>query len=100
MKTSLSAFVIGLAMLSSAGIAQAADVAQTNTQSNAAPAQIVIADAKTPKTGNSQNDGRVALTDDQMSGVTAGHYDNPHYPHYGWYKIDLYGYSWVKGWHY
>ena len=64
MKSSLSAFVTGLVMLSGAGIAQAADVAQTNTQSKAAPAPIVVVDAQKPKTDVSQVNGRVALTDD------------------------------------
>ena len=90
MKTSLSALLTGLVMLSGAGIAQAADVTQTNIQRKAAPAPIVVADAQKPKTDVSQANGRIALTDDQMNKVTAGHWNG--WVHFGW--------SWWSGWSY
>jgi hypothetical protein len=99
MKTNLSSLLVGLVMLNGVGIAQAADVAQTNTQSKAAPAPIVVADAQTPKTGVSQAQGRVVLADDQMKGVTAGHFWRQSYLHKGWYRTDCCGFSWSYGWH-
>jgi hypothetical protein len=85
MKKSFSLLLLGLVMLAGTGIAQAADVAQTNTQNKVAPTPIVVADAQKPETVVSQAQGRLVLTDDQMNGVTAGHYLG--YLHYGgsWY---------------
>jgi hypothetical protein len=74
MKKSLSALLLGLVMLAGAGNSQAADVAQKNTQSKAVSAPIVVADAQKPKTAVPQAQGRLALTDDQLDGVRAGHY--------------------------
>jgi hypothetical protein len=96
MKRILSALLAGLVMLSGAGIAQAADVTQTNSQRKADPTPIVVADIKTPKTEVPQAHGRVALTDDQMGKVTAGHSNG--WVHYGYY-VDYWGYDWI-GWHY
>jgi hypothetical protein len=111
MKTNLSALLTGLVMLSGAGIAQAADVVQKNTQSQSktASAPIVIentqsntafaptrvTNTQTSKTGDLKTHGPVALTDDQMNKVTAGHFG--WLPHYGYY-VDYYGYTWL-GWH-
>jgi uncharacterized protein YcfL len=97
MKVRLLSLLGGLVMLSGAGIAQAADVAQTNTQSTAAPVLTVVADAQTTKAVDLQNRDRVALTDDQMNKVTAGHYYYQGYLHYGWYRHYSHGH-W--GWHY
>jgi hypothetical protein len=106
MKNILTALLISVAVLSGGGIAQAADVAQTNTQSkssstqsNSASAPIVVADTKAPETGVSQAHGPMALTDDQMNSVTAGHFYNQGYYHYGQYSPD-YGVTWTFGYHY
>ena len=50
MKKSFSLLLLGLVMLAGTGIAQAADVAQTNTQNKAAPAPIVVVDTQKPET--------------------------------------------------
>ena len=95
MKSSLSAFVTGLVMLSGAGIAQAADVAQTNTQSKAISVLMAMPAAQTETatttTNNSQDRKLVALTDEQMGGVTAGHYT-------GWWWH--FNYIWIDGYYY
>jgi hypothetical protein len=95
MNTSLSAFVTGLVMLSGAGIAQAADVAQTNTQSKAISVLMAMPAAQTETatttTNNSQDRKLVALTDEQMGGVTAGHYT-------GWWWH--FNYKWIDGYYY
>jgi hypothetical protein len=96
MKTSLSALLVGLVILSGAGIAQAADVTQANSQRKADSTPIVVADPKTPKTEVPQAHDRVALTDDQMGKITAGHATG--WVHYGQF-FDWNGYSWI-GWHY
>ena len=100
MMIKLAAFLVGAAVLSGAGLAQAADVAQTNTQSKIASPQILVEDAQTPKTVDSQNHGPVLLKDDQMNEVTAGHFFYTGYLHYGWYRVDCCGYVWKRGWHY
>jgi hypothetical protein len=98
MATKLLALSVGFAMLSGAGISQAADVAQTNTHSKAASSQIVVVDTKTPKTGDLQNHGRVALTDDQMNGVTAGHWGTPglSWFHWGDFNYMTRGGTWIS----
>jgi hypothetical protein len=95
MKTNFSALLVGLVMLSGAGIAQAADVAQTNSQRKADPTPIVVADTKTPKTEVPQAHGRVALTDDQMDTVTAGHYLGIYHwdAYLDWYTLYYYSYG-------
>jgi hypothetical protein len=112
MKMKLSALLSGLVVLSGVGIAQAADVVQKNTQSKAASAPIVVentqsktafsptvvANPQKSKTGEAQTHGPIALTDDQMSGVTAGHYWYQGYLHLGDYTPD--GVWWYYGWHY
>jgi len=102
MKKSLSALLLGLVMLAGTENSQAADVAQKNTQSKAVHAPIVVADAQKLKTVVSQAQGRLVLTDDQLNGVTAGHYLG--YLHNG----GIYWWSYFQGgwvysccyWHY
>jgi hypothetical protein len=90
MTRSLSALLAGLVMLSGAGIAHAADAAQTNIQRKAAPTPIVVTDAKKSKTEVSQAHDRVALTDDQMNKVTAGHFNWTY--HWGKSNFGYWGY--------
>jgi hypothetical protein len=77
MKTKLLALSVGVAMLSGAGIAQAADVTPADAQSKAAPS------------------ARVELTDTQMQELTAGHYTGRF--HRGWHYN--YKHQWVKDRH-
>jgi len=94
MKTNFSALRTGIIMLSGAGIAQAADVTQTNTQSKTTPASMTMpaaqSEAATTTTSNPQDRKLVALTDEQMSNVTAGDYR-------GYYH---YNYTWIGGYYY
>ena len=64
MKMKLAALLVGAAVLSGAGIAQAADVTPADAQSKAAPPAM-------------------ELTDTQMQTLTAGHYTGQW--HSGWY---------------
>src|SRR3954463_7919971 len=77
MMTKILALSVGVAMLSGAGIAQAADVTPADAQNKAAPS------------------ARVELTDTQMQELTAGHYTG--YRHRGWHYN--YKHQWVRGWH-
>jgi hypothetical protein len=93
MRKNLSALMTGIVMLSGAGIAQAADVTQTNTQSKTTPASMTMPAAQSEvatTTSNPQDRKLVALTDEQMSGVTAGNY-------LGYYH---YNYIWINGYFY
>jgi hypothetical protein len=77
MMIKILALSVGAAMLSGAGIAQAADVTPADAQSKAAPS------------------ARVELTDTQMQELTAGHYTG--FKHRGRYYN--YKHQWVRGSH-
>ena len=102
MMTKFLAISVGIAMLSGAGTAQAADVVQTNTQSKAAPAPVLV-DVQTSKVVDLKNHGPLALTDDQMDGVTAGHIGNGGSLtwHWGFFNYGSAPDVWVSvyGWH-
>jgi hypothetical protein len=95
MKTSLSALLGGLIMLGGIGLAQAgtqADtVAPTKVQQTAAKSKLAI-----DQQGRAP--GPLALTDAQMSELTAGH--NRWWPHYGsyWKRSGATCYR-TTGWH-
>jgi len=80
MNTSFSALLVGLTMISGAGIAQAADrnIVKTDTHEKAG----IIEQSKPV-----DRKARVALSDDQMTRVTAGHISGGGnwYDHYGYY---------------
>jgi hypothetical protein len=108
MKSTLAALLVGVAVLSSAGSAQAADAVRADIQSKVAtegalqpsvPMALTASQTETTTTGQSQAHGPVALTDNQMKSITAGHFYNQGYFHYGWFSPD-YGWSWYWGPHY
>jgi hypothetical protein len=79
MNTSFSALLVGLTMICSAGIAQAADMNMVKTDTHE-KVGITEQSKSVPK-------ARLALSDDQMEGITAGHISgggNWH-DHYGYY---------------
>jgi hypothetical protein len=94
MKTKLVSFLVGMSILSAAGLAQAADVARTNVQSKANTAPVVEVQTTASIAERSQSSGRIVLTADQMKDVTAGHFIGPGLPfnHWGGYmkSIDLF----------
>jgi len=77
MKMKLAALLVGAAVLSGAGIAQAADVTPADAQSKAAPPAM-------------------ELTDTQLQTLTAGHYTG--WRHRGSYHDRNHNDRW--GWHY
>jgi hypothetical protein len=91
MKTALAAVVVSVTMLSgavlsSAGMAQAADMEQADTQKDAGI-------TKYSKPEDSKSVGRMVLNDDQMKEITAGHLTwpgNP-LPHLGLYRDPITG---------
>jgi hypothetical protein len=81
MRTTLAAVLVNIAVLSSTGIGQAADMIQEDAQKQVS------------KLEYSKPAGRVALTDDQMKEVTAGHLTGPGdpHPHWGLYRDPITG---------
>jgi hypothetical protein len=111
MKSTLAALLVGVAVLSSAGSALAADAVRADVQNKAAtdgilrpsaPMASTNAQTETATIGHSQARGPVVLTDAQMKDVTAGHYTG--YLHYGpYYYWSYFWANWVYGgdyWHY
>jgi hypothetical protein len=98
MRKDLAALLVGLTVLSSAGMAHAETSKVNSTDAHVGAAQagpdMTTAQAGT-KTTVAQGD-LVMLTDDQMNTVTAGHFNG--WVHYGYY-YDFWGNLWI-GWHY
>jgi hypothetical protein len=81
MRTTLAAVMVSVVVISGVGMVQAADIAQADTQ------------RKVSKPEYSNPTGRVALTDDQMKGIIAGHLTWPGdpNPHVGLYRDPITG---------
>jgi len=96
MKAKLVALSFGIAMLGGAGIASAETKAPVATPANA--------QLETAKVTPSRSGTPVALTDEQMGKVTAGHrwYETVYNTNWHWGYTDIYisGYGWYTSYAY